>query len=340
MPTPIDLFDYNLPQDFIAQLSVEPRDHSRLMVLNRATGDIAHYFFYELPALLRPDDVLVFNKTKVFKARLHGDVNGVRLELFLLRGHDVTDGSWWYALAKPGKKLRVGSLVDLNGILAKVLEKHDDGTLVVAFTKNTQQIIEFANQYGDVPVPPYVKQHPENLEQYQTVYAKNTGSVAAPTAGFHFTEKSLSELKQKGIQQEFVTLHVGLGTFQPVKTQTLEEHAMHSEYVEVDEGTAKRINEAKKQGRRIIAVGTTTVRTLEAIGSPLRAFSGDVNIFITPGYKFKMVDGMITNFHLPKSTLLVLVSAFAGREHILEAYEQAKQNKYRFYSFGDAMLIV
>lgn len=329
MPTPTDLFDYDLPPSFIAQKPMEPRDHSKLLVLDRSTGAIEHRRFFELVDLLKAGDVLVFNNTKVFKSRLVVD----GLEIFLLRERD----GLWEALVKPGKKVKVGSMVDLHGLTATIREKREDGTVMIDFGISADAVLKFCDEQGDVPIPPYVEKTDAATKNYQTVYAKETGAVAAPTAGFHFTETLIEKLKAKRVQMEFVTLHVGLGTFRPVKTATLEEHEMHAEFVQIDAETSKRILSAKAEGRRVIAVGTTVVRALEA--TEAKPHSGDVNIFITPGYTFKIVDALITNFHLPKSTLLALVSALAGREHILAAYEEAKKNGYRFYSFGDAMFI-
>lgn len=331
MATPIELFDYDLPKPFIAQQSVEPRDHAKLLVLDRATGTTQHRQVLDLPALLRSGDVLVFNQTKVFKSRLRL-ANG--MELFLLREREPRV---WQALIRSGKKAAVGATLLSPVGLIRVKEKLQDGTWVVEVEKTREDVLRLCEQFGEVPIPPYVEKSAHAEQTYQTIYAKQVGAVAAPTAGFHFTERLLQELKAKGVQMEFITLHVGIGTFRPVQTETLEEHTMHAEFVEIDPGTAERLAIAKGEKRRVIAVGTTVVRALEATGGS--AYTGDVNIFITPGYTFQVVDGLITNFHLPKSTLLVLVSAFVGREKILAAYEEAKKNHYRFYSFGDAMFI-
>ncbi len=336
------LFDYYLPESQIAQYSVEPRDHSQLMALDRSTGKWKHRFFFQIVDELRAGDVLVFNDTKVFRARLKSQEG---LEIFLLC---AKEGRKWETLIRPGKKIQVGEKVDIfsrpqkdvNSLSGHILEKKSEGIVLIEFDRSPNEVIAFANAHGEIPIPPYVKKQPTAFDQYQTVYAKQNGSVAAPTAGFHFTQRLLNELKQKGVQFEFVTLHVGLGTFRPMKSDTLEQHEMHSEFVSLDASTAERINQAKQEDRRVIAVGTTTVRTLEGIGFPLRPFAGDINLFIKPGFDFKIIDGLITNFHLPKSTLLVLVCAFAGREHILVAYEEAIKQNYRFFSFGDAMFIV
>jgi S-adenosylmethionine:tRNA ribosyltransferase-isomerase len=335
-----DLFNYSLPEGQIAQHSVEPRDHSRLMALDRRTGTWKHKQFFEIADELGAGDVLVFNDTKVFRARLKTKDG---LEMFLLR---ATDGRKWETLMRPGKKILIGQKVDnfprsrkvVNSLSGVVLEKKSDGVVMIEFDQPPHEVISFANENGEIPIPPYVRERPSSLDQYQTIYAKEIGSVAAPTAGFHFTKCLMDELRVKNVQFEFVTLHVGLGTFRPMKSQTLEAHKMHSELVSIDEQTAQRINQAKREGRRVIAVGTTTVRTLEGI-DPIHVYTGDMNLFIKPGFDFKIIDGLITNFHLPKSTLLVLVCAFAGREHILAAYKEAIKQHYRFFSFGDAMFI-
>jgi S-adenosylmethionine:tRNA ribosyltransferase-isomerase len=334
MSTPISDYNYDLPPEFIAQKPVEPRDQSKLLVLDSKDGLIQHKQFFDIGQFLRDDDVLVFNDTKVFKARLMTQ----GLEVFLLRAHDQV----WEAMIRPGRKVKVEDSIHFKeGVSAQVLEKLSNGIVRLEFNVGVDQVLEYCDKFGQIPVPPYVKQQPEDLDTYQTVYARETGSVAAPTAGFHFTQRLLSELRDRGIQMEYITLHVGIGTFQPVKTDTLEEHEMHSEFVQINQETADRINQAKQSGRRIVAVGTTTTRALEGVAddSGVSRFSKDVNLFIKPGYQFKIVDALITNFHLPKSTLLALVSALAGRENIMSAYEQAKQEDYRFYSFGDAMFI-
>lgn len=341
MSTPVSLFDYHLPPGQIAQEPMRPRDHSRLLVLDRTTGERAHKTFFEIADELRAGDVLVMNDTKVFKARVRGRVEGSLgrrvegIEIFLLRG----EGIRWSALVKPGRKVKEGDVIDMGGMRATVQEKREDGIVMLDLDRPFEEVLSFTDAHGEIPVPPYVASAPAKLEDYQTVYARETGSVAAPTAGFHFTPELIASLKEKGVQFEFVTLHVGIGTFRPVKTDTLEEHAMHAEFVRVDAGTASRIRAAKREGRRVIAVGTTTVRALEGSGVPEEGFAGEVNMFITPGYEFRVIDALITNFHLPKSTLLVLVSALAGRENILAAYEEAVRLGYRFFSFGDAMLV-
>ncbi|KKW30420.1 MAG: S-adenosylmethionine:tRNA ribosyltransferase-isomerase [Candidatus Uhrbacteria bacterium GW2011_GWD2_52_7] len=333
MKTSIDLFDYDLPASFIAQASVEPRDHSRLLVLDKQTGEVAHRRFYEVADMLAAGDVLVFNVSKVFRARLRCD--GV--EMFVLK---IRDGEA-ECLLRPGKKFAVGSTVSMFGRGFLVCAKHD-GVVWVKTEMTADEMLAFCNAHGEIPTPPYVQTAVTDDAKYQNVYAKTVGSVAAPTAGFHFTPELLETLRAKGVQIEEVTLHVGIGTFRPVQTQTIEEHEMHSEWVEVSDETALHINEAKRAGRRVIAVGTTSTRVLEGVTAKfgeLRGYQGEINIFITPGFSFQIIDGLITNFHLPKSTLLMLVSALAGRERVLAAYEAAKVEGYRFFSFGDAMFI-
>lgn len=324
------LFDYHLPKELIAQAPMRPRDHSRLMVMGRATGAIEHHQFFELPQFLRKGDVLVLNDTKVFKARLF-DKRGI--ELFLLRPCD----RGWEALAQPAKKLAIGNRIDFDGTSCTVFEKLPDGRIIVNFGMEPDAVIAFTDRIGHVPVPPYIHEEPTDPADYQTVFAKNTGSIAAPTASFHFTEELLEKIRSLGVETVHLTLHVGIGTFRPIKTDTLEAHTMHEEWVDIPSQTADTINRAKQENRRVIAVGTTVVRALE--GTAGKSYHGPVNLFITPGFDFKIVDTLITNFHLPKSTLLVLVSAFAGREHVLKAYEEAVKQNYRFFSFGDAMFI-
>jgi S-adenosylmethionine:tRNA ribosyltransferase-isomerase len=354
-------FEYHLPVERIAQNSIEPRDHSRLMVIDRKHRTTEDRHFYDIVEYLTSGDVLVFNNSKVFKARLMGkleprdhDINhdGVpdkallnqkEVEIFLVRPME-NDGVW-KVLGKPGKRIQQGMIVRFApDFYCEVMLKEKDGAILVQFPDSSDEVRRKANQYGSIPIPPYVKDEPHELEMYQTVYAKTEGSVAAPTAGFHFTTELIERLKQHGIQFAEVTLHVGLGTFLPVKSERIEDHTMHSEWVEVSHETAEIIAKAKKEGRRVIAVGTTTTRTLEGVAllhhGIMSAYTGDVNIFITPGFEFSIVDAMITNFHLPKSTLLMLVSAFAGdREFMLDCYKTAVEKEYRFFSFGDAMFI-
>jgi len=341
MTTSIDEFNYNLPKEYIAQSPANPRESAKLMVLHKTNGTIEHRTVADLPSCFHAGDIIVINNTKVFHARLRATVNEKPAELFLVRPQF---DSTWLALGKPGKRFTVHSTVTIaSDFKGTVIEKNPDGTFIIAFDVTPQEVIEKANQYGEVPVPPYIKKIPKDSD-YQTVYAKNEGSVAAPTAGFHLTQQILARLKEKGVTILEITLHVGLGTFMPIKTETLESHAMHSEWVNVPGDVAGTINKAKLHNQRIIAIGTTTVRTLEGVAAlhhgRLSAYQGDVNLFITPGFTFNVVNAMLTNFHLPKSTLIVLVSAFTGRETILTAYREAVNHKYRFYSFGDAMLII
>lgn len=338
-------FDYHLPEELIAQEPMRPRDHSRLLVLHRDNCQVEHQHFYDLPRYLRSGDLLVFNNTKVFKARMFGKLAAtpaVQVEIFLLRPLDTYR---WEALARPGKKLALGALVKFgNKLQALVEEKKDLGVVVIKFNLSAKKVLAITDRLGHIPVPPYIHQEPKKLADYQTIYAKNVGSVAAPTAGFHFTPALLSKLKKQGINTAFVTLHVGLGTFQPVKTEKVEEHQMHSEWVKLDAKAVKAIEQTKARGGRVISVGTTATRVLEGVAEKnngcLAPFSGDLNVFITPGYQFKVIDGMITNFHLPKSTLLMLISSLVGRERILSIYKEAVAKKYHFFSFGDAMLII
>ncbi|MFH1620835.1 MAG: tRNA preQ1(34) S-adenosylmethionine ribosyltransferase-isomerase QueA [Patescibacteria group bacterium] len=350
MTTKTSEFDYLLPPELIAQEPSRPRDNSRLLVLNRKTGNIEHRRFFELGEYLRPGDLLVVNQSKVFKARLsatmgaelpdtgRGNRAPTKIEIFLIR----PEGDSWIALAKPGKKLKVNSkIIFADGTVAEVMGKKEDGTVLIKFQKTFEEIISWADRVGQVPVPPYVKHVPEQESDYQTVYAKTVGSVAAPTAGFHFTKELIEKLKSQDVNFAYLTLHVGLGTFRPIKTENLEEHKMHEEWIEVPKETIQAIKETKKRGGRVIAVGTTSVRALESavrLGDE-NGYTGFTSLFITPGFEFKIVDSMITNFHLPRSSLLVLVSSFANKDLILKAYSQAVQLGYRFYSFGDAMLI-
>lgn len=325
-------FDYILPPERIAQEPIKPRDHSKLLVLDRDTGEIQHRHFYDLGEFLKPGDLLVVNESKVFKARLVGSIGAARVEIFLLHPQE----HHWIALAKPGRKLDPDCVVTfIDDTTCKIIAKHADGTVEIDFDRPANDVFAWADRIGEVPTPPYVEKPPADAQTtYQTVYAKTIGSVAAPTAGFHFTPELIEKLKAKGVRFATVTLHVGLGTFRPMKTETIEEHDMHSEWVNVPDETIKLVEETRRRGGRVIAVGTTTVRALES-----GVHHGFTAVFITPGYRFKFVDAMITNFHLPKSTLLVLVSAFAGRDHVLHAYDEAIKNNYRFYSFGDAMFI-
>jgi S-adenosylmethionine:tRNA ribosyltransferase-isomerase len=335
----VSLFSYHLPSSSIAQQPVRPRDKSKLLVYDRRSQKHLDTQFNQLGHFLRPGDVLVFNNSKVFPARLLGKKStGGKIELFLLRSEK---GNYWQALLK-GKGQKEGlKIIFSHGLRARAISK-SNGIWHVAFNQSGKALWRTIQLIGETPTPPYIKKSASRTA-YQTVYAndKKVGSVAAPTAGFHFTPRLLRELRTKGVQMEFVTLHVGYGTFAPIKTKQIEQHNMHEEYAEVGLSTLHRLQKAKKEGRRIIAVGTTSVRVLETVAVVRRskAFAGWINAFFYPGYKFKIVDAMITNFHLPESTLLVLVSAFAGRTAILRLYQHAIQEKYRFYSFGDAMFL-
>ncbi|WP_293839001.1 tRNA preQ1(34) S-adenosylmethionine ribosyltransferase-isomerase QueA [uncultured Phascolarctobacterium sp.] len=332
-------FDYELPQELIAQHPMEPRDHSRLLVVDKHTGELQHKHFYDLVDYLRPGDVLVFNDTRVIPARLHGTKDtGAHVEVFLLTRRDATD---WEVLVRPGKKLQVGSRINFSDELScEVIEHTDFGGRVVRF-KYEGIFEEILDRLGETPLPPYITAPLEDKERYQTVYNRERGSAAAPTAGLHFTKELLAKIKELGCEEVFVTLHVGLGTFRPVSEANIEDHKMHKEFYTVSQEAADAINKAKAEGRRIIAVGTTAVRTLESAGADgtLRAGGNWTNIFIYPGYKFRFVDELVTNFHLPQSTLLMLVSTLATRDIMLATYKKAVEEKYRFFSFGDAMFI-
>ena len=332
-------FDYDLPQELIAQHPMEPRDHSRLLVVDKKTGEIEHKHFYDLVNYLKPGDVLVFNDTRVIPARLHGTKDtGAHVEEFLLTRRDATD---WEVLVRPGKKLQVGAKINFSDELScEVIEHTDFGGRVVRF-KYDGIFEEILDRLGETPLPPYITAPLEDKERYQTVYNRERGSAAAPTAGLHFTKELLQKIKEIGCEEVFVTLHVGLGTFRPVSEAKIEDHKMHKEFYTVSQEAADAVNKAKAEGRRIIAVGTTAVRTLEAAGADgqLHAGSSWTNIFIYPGYKFRLVDDLVTNFHLPQSTLLMLVSTLSTREIMLQTYKKAVEEKYRFFSFGDAMFI-
>lgn len=332
-------FDYDLPQELIAQHPMEPRDHSRLLVVDKKTGEIEHKHFYDLVNYLKPGDVLVFNDTRVIPARLHGTKDtGAHVEVFLLTRRDATD---WEVLVRPGKKLQVGAKINFSDELScEVIEHTDFGGRVVRF-KYDGIFEEILDRLGETPLPPYITAPLEDKERYQTVYNRERGSAATPTAGLHFTKELLQKIKEIGCEEVFVTLHVGLGTFRPVSEAKIEDHKMHKEFYTVSQEAADAVNKAKAEGRRIIAVGTTAVRTLEAAGADgqLHAGSSWTNIFIYPGYKFRLVDDLVTNFHLPQSTLLMLVSTLSTREIMLQTYKKAVEEKYRFFSFGDAMFI-
>lgn len=340
----VDLFDFHLPEELIAQVPLQNRTDSRLMVVNKETGELKHDIFKNISEYLREGDCLVLNDTRVLPARLFGvkKDTGAKIEVLLLK---QLDGDQWETLIKPAKRVKEGTEIDFgDGLLSavctgtsehggRVLEFHYDGIFY-----------EILDRLGEMPLPPYIKEQLDDRERYQTVFAREPGSAAAPTAGLHFTEELLNEVREKGVHVTFITLHVGLGTFRPVSVDDVLEHDMHAEFYMITEGTARLLNEVRQNGGRIITVGTTSTRTLETIASDNNGTfiesSGWTNIFIYPGYQFKAIDGMITNFHLPKSTLIMLVSALAGRENILHAYTTAVNERYRFFSFGDAMLII
>lgn len=335
-------FYFNLPPELIAQTPLKERTASRLLVLNRETGELAHRHFYDIIDYLNEGDCLVMNNTRVIPARLYGAKEGTggKIEFLLLKR---IEGNKWEVILKPGRRAKAGTRFTFgDGLLtAEILEQKEDGGRIVEFFYDGIWE-ELLDRLGEMPLPPYIKEKLDDRERYQTVYSKIKGSAAAPTAGLHFTDELLEKIRAKGIKTAFLTLHVGLGTFRPVSVENVESHVMHSEYYEVSEETAKTVNETRRAGGRIIAVGTTSVRTLETCtteNGELLAKSGETKIFIYPGYKFKAVDALITNFHLPESTLLMLVSAFSDKETILRAYETAVSEKYRFFSFGDAMFI-
>lgn len=335
-------FDYNLPKELIATNPVSPRDSSKLMVLNRKNKTINHHIFNELPQILNDEYVLVFNNTKVIAARLYVEVNGIKGEILLLSRFSE---NIWKCMVKPGKKFAKDKILKILGkketIEAKVLEIFDDGTRKIEFF-NINSISQWVEENGYPPFPPYIKNTNANFEDYQTIYSKDSGSIAAPTAGLHFTENVFKNLKAKAIEHTFVTLHVGRGTFLPVKTDNIEEHKMHSEWYSVSKESAEFLNKSKSSGKKILAIGTTSVRTLESNfrNGKFHPESKETDIFIYPGYKFAAIDGILTNFHLPQSTLLMLISAFAEKDFILDAYDKAIKHNYRFYSFGDSMLII
>ncbi len=336
-------FDYELPEELIAQDPIQKRDDSRLLILDKKTGGFRHSVFHEVIRELEPGDCLVINNTKVIPARLYGTREGKtgKIEVLLLKRRE---GDVWETLVKPGKKLRPGTRLSFgDGLLkAEVTDVVDEGNRLIRF-EYEGIFEEILDKLGEMPLPPYITHKLQDKDRYQTVYAKYEGSAAAPTAGLHFTPELLQAIREKGISIAEVTLHVGLGTFRPVKVEHIEDHHMHSEFYIIDEDAAEKINRAKDTGHRVICVGTTSCRTIESAADEqgrLRPVSGWTEIFIYPGYKFKVLDGLITNFHLPQSTLIMLVSALAGRENVLRAYEEAVRERYRFFSFGDAMLII
>lgn len=340
-------FFYELPEELIAQHPLEKRDDSRLMIIDKKSGEISHRHFHNIIDYINPEDVLVINDSKVIPARLYGHSEGreeAKVELLLLRCHSLDT---WETLVKPGKRAKIGSrIVFGDGILiGEIVDIVEEGNRIVHFDYNRElysNVYEILHKIGLMPLPPYITERLDDNNRYQTVYAKDEGSAAAPTAGLHFTSELLDAIRKKGCAIAPVMLHVGLGTFRPVKADKIDEHIMHTEYISVSEESAKLINERKAAGGRIIAIGTTSCRTLESVTDDngiVHPISGDTGIFIYPGYKFKAVDMLITNFHLPESTLIMLVSAFYEREKVLEAYKTAVKDKYRFFSFGDAMLI-
>ncbi len=338
-----DDFDYPLPRELVAQTPLEPRDNSRLLVLDRARDTLAHHTFHDLPGLLHKDDLLVFNDSRVLPARLHGRRAGTggRVELLLLRREEP---GLWQCLGKPGKGLRPGVSVEFDhGLEAQVVESGDDGVRWVRLNDET-----LVDQVGQVPLPPYIHTPLHDPQRYQTVYAGDIrGSVAAPTAGLHFTPELMERVASRGVDLVYLTLHIGLDTFRPAKEADPTEHKLHTEFWDIPSPTAQAVNSARREGRRVVAVGTTTVRVLEQAAAlaqaqgqtGVRSGSGWADLFILPGHGFRVVDALVTNFHLPRSTLLMLVSAFAGRERVLNAYREAVREGYRFYSFGDAMLV-
>ena len=334
-------FNYELPEELIAQTPIEKRDMSRLMVLNKDEKTIEHKVFKNILDYLKKGDCLVINNTKVIPARLYGKKDtGANVEFLLLKR---IEGDTWEVMVRPGRKLLAGAKVTFGeGLLeAEILEVLDNGNRKVLF-KYEGIFNEILDKIGLMPLPPYIKESLKEKDRYQTVYAKYVGSAAAPTAGLHFTEDLIKQLKEKGVEVANVTLHVGIGTFRPVKVETIEEHSMHSEHYYIKQEDVEKINNTKKNGGRVIAVGTTSCRVLESVADEngyLKEIEADTSIFIYPGYKFKCIDALITNFHLPESTLIMLVSALAGREYIMDAYKEAVKEKYRFFSFGDAMFI-
>lgn len=335
-------FNYDLPQELIAQVPIKNRDESRLMVLDRKSKTIEHKIFKDILDYLKPGDCLVRNNTKVIPARLYGikEETGINVEFLLL---NRIEGDYWEVMVKPGRRLKKGTNVIFgNGLLkAEILDIMEGGNRKVKFIYEGI-FNEILDQIGLMPLPPYIHQKLQDKDRYQTVYAKYEGSAAAPTAGLHFTDELLEKIKQKGVEIANVTLHVGIGTFRPVKEENVEEHKMHTEHFYIKDEDVEKINKAKRTGHRIIAVGTTSCRVLESIADEngyVKQIETDTGIFIYPGYKFKCIDGLITNFHLPESTLIMLVSALAGKEFVMKAYEEAVREKYRFFSFGDAMFI-
>lgn len=337
-------FYYDLPKELIAQTPIEPRDHSRLLVLDKQSGEICHKHFYDIIDELEPGDCLILNDSRVLPARIYGikEPTGACVEFLLLK---QVENDVWECLAGPGKKAKPGTRFSFgNGIMScEVLSVTEDGNRVVKFSYGEDGFFASLEKVGKMPLPPYITKELEDQERYQTVYSRELGSAAAPTAGLHFTNELLDKIKAKGVNIGFVTLHVGLGTFRPVKAEEITDHKMHSEHFEIPPATARLIARTKENGKRVIAVGTTSCRSLEAAASvnngKIEPYVGSTEIFIYPGYKFKVLDGLITNFHLPESTLIMLVSAFAGYKNTMNTYKIAVEEKYRFFSFGDAMFI-
>ncbi len=333
-------FFYELPEELIAQNPAEKRDESRLLVIDKKTGELADRHFFNIIDYLKEGDCLVLNNTKVISARLYGKKTdtGANVEVLLLRQRGLNK---WECLVKPGKRLRKGAKISFEGLNAEITDILTDGEREITFDFDGD-FYSLLDKIGNIPLPPYITKSTADKSRYQTVYAENQGSAAAPTAGLHFTDELLEKIRAKGVKTVFVTLHIGIGTFRPVKVEKVEEHVMHSEWFSITEDAANEINKTKKEGGRVISVGTTSVRVLESSSDEngvVKATSGDTAIFIYPPYKFKVVDALITNFHLPESTLVMLVSALAGRENILNAYNHAVKEKYRFFSFGDATFI-
>ncbi len=332
-------YDYHLPEGYIAQEPVLPRDSCRLMVVERATFRISHYVFRDIVKFLKKGDYLVLNNTRVIRARLKGQKStGANVEIFLLK---ELSPYIWEALVKPGKRLKENAIIDFKGIMrGKIIKVRDDGIRVVQFETDLS-FKEAIEKIGEVPLPPYIKKKIDDPELYQTVYSNKEGSVAAPTAGLHFTEKLFKKLREKGIKIGYITLHVGIDTFKPITVEDIRDHKMHKEYFEIPEELAEEVNESKEKGGRVIAVGTTTVRTLESMAKNGKLLSGrgETDLYIYPGYEFKIIDGIITNFHLPKSSLLVMMAAWMGKDLLFKAYNEAIERRYRFFSFGDAMFI-
>ncbi len=332
-------YDYHLPDSYIAQEPVLPRDVCKLMVINRKNGSISHHIFREIIDFLERGDHLVLNDTRVIYARLKGKKRtGANVEVFLLK---EISPYMWEALVKPGKRLKKGAIIDFSGIMeGEIVEVKEGGIRIVKFTTNFP-FREVIKRIGEVPLPPYIKKKIEDDELYQTIYSKKEGSVAAPTAGLHFTKELFEKLLEKGIEISYITLHVGIDTFKPITTEDIRDHKMHKEYFEILPEVAERINKTKERGGRVIAVGTTTVRTLESMAKNGKILpgQGETDLYIYPGYKFKLINGIITNFHLPKSSLLVMMVAWMGKELLFKSYKEAIERRYRFFSFGDAMFV-